>query len=136
MRGRVILWLGLLTAVAAAGCAAQDVANVLPEEGGVVGYLLRNADPLNAVFVAFLTYLIRPVFSRIPFFAIDRNRFLVIVPILLGMGLGYAIEGTSRGVQPWVVYRRGFAAGAGAVVLLWFARAFFQSANSAKRQRA
>ena len=117
--------IALLAAVTAAGCA--DVANVEAEQWGAVGYLLWNADPLNAVVIALVTIMLKPALSTIPFFAKDRNRLLLIVPLILGLLAGYAAESSSRGLQPFLVYRRGIAAGAGAVALLWLARLFFQA---------
>jgi hypothetical protein len=119
--------LAIAAAAAAAGCG--DVANVEAEQWGALGYLLRNADPLNAVVIALLTYLLKPVLTGIPFFAVDRNRLLVTVPLILGMLVGYAAEFSSRGLQPFLVFRRGLAAGAGAVALLWLVRVFFHASD-------
>ena len=111
------------------GGAGAEGINTNAEQFGAIGYLVRNADPLNAVVVLVVFYLIRPLLNRIPFFSVDRNRMLV-VPILFGMLLGYTAEFSSRGLQIWIVVRRGLAAGCTASAAIWFIRMFFHSPDS------
>ena len=68
-------------------------------------------------------FLISPAFRRLPFFAVDRNRLLILA-IPLGFLMGWWAEYSSCGVQFNIVLRRGYAMGAAAVWAILFARVF------------
>ena len=46
------------------------------ESFGWLGFLLRHADPGSAAVIVIVYFLIRPLFSKMSFFAADRNRLL------------------------------------------------------------
>ena len=73
-------------------------------------------------------YLIRPAFSKMPFFAKDRNRLLILT-IPLGLFMGWWAEYSSCGVQFNIVLRRGYAMGAAAAWAILFAKVFCHSIN-------
>ena len=102
-----------------------------------ISYLLRNndygSDLINIAIVMILAYAIRPLVSGLPFFAVDRNRLRLILPVLIGIPLGFFVEYTRFPGFPSVAIRRAMAAGCGAATLLWLARVFFHSAASTYR---
>jgi hypothetical protein len=100
------------------------------ESFGWLGFLLRHADPSSAAAIAILFFLVvRPVFGKVPFFAADRNRLLLLL-IPIGFLFGWWAEYASAGVQLNIVLRRGYAAGAAAVWGIVFARVFCHGINT------
>lgn len=88
--------------------------------------LMQHADPLNVIVVVILSYLIRPWIRRWSFFAADNDR-LLILPVLLGVPLGFLVEYTTPTFALSVAIRRSLACGCGAAVGYRFVRLFFPS---------
>jgi predicted ABC-type exoprotein transport system permease subunit len=87
----------------------------------------------NIVVVTVLTLLILPLINKLPFFAADRNRSLLIVPVLIAIPLAFMAEYSREAARYAVAVRRVMANGMGTFALLWFVRVFFHSANSGYR---
>ena len=103
---------------------------------GWANYLRGNnttAVLTNIAVIVILTLLIRPLLNKVPFFAADRNRSLLIVPLLIAIPLAFMAEYSREAARYAVAVRRIMANGCGAAVLLWFVRVFFHTAKSGYR---
>lgn len=95
-----------------------------PSISEVIKLLMQHADPLNVIVVVILSYLIRPWIRRWQFFAADNDR-LLILPVLLGVPLGFLVEYTTPTFALSVAIRRALACGCGAAVGYRFVKLFF-----------
>lgn len=99
-------------------------------------YLRANTVPsvLTALgVVVVLTLIIKPLVDKIPFFAADKNRSLLLVPFLIAIPIAFMAEYSREAARYAVAVRRVMANGMGAAVLLFFIRVFFHGANSSYR---
>ena len=97
---------------------------------GWAGFLRGNNVPAvlaNVALVTVLSLVLMPLLAKLEFFAADRNRLILIVPVLIAIPLAFLAEYSREAARYAVAVRRVMANGCGAAMLIWFVRVFFQT---------
>ena len=100
------------------------------------GFLRGNNVPAvltNVALVTVLSLVLMPLLGKLEFFAADRNRLILIVPVLIAIPLAFLAEYSREAARYAVAVRRVMANGCGAAMLIWFGRVFFHTAKGTYR---